>query len=128
MYCHAWQCIYMYNHVLTCIPVYYHVLLCIYMYNYVLPCISIIDLYCHVLQCTAMFTNDKDCPDKSCSNTTRTKRKRTNPQTCKRQMRGADFLGKQGFWYIWWSMDKAREHLPFCCTRGNWRFWRCLEL
>ena len=59
------------------------------------PCLRVgvkCDSVCRCTNCG----NGKDCPDKRCSNTTPSKRKRTNPQTYKR-MRGADYLAKQGF-------------------------------
>ena len=133
---HVSPCIAMYYHVLLFIAMYYHVLPCLAMYSHVLPCIT---MYTHVLPFITMYHhlerksrcswlrvgvkcdsvcrctkcgNGKDCPNKRCSNTTPSKRKRTNPQTYKR-MRGADYLAKQGFTVSKWSLDKAREHLSF---------------
>ena len=59
------------------------------------PCLRVGVKCDSVCRCTNS-GNGKDCPDKRCSNTTPTKRKRKNPQTYKR-MRGADYLAKQGF-------------------------------
>ena len=59
------------------------------------PCLRIGVKFDSVCRCTNC-GNGTDCPEKRCSNTTPSKRKRTNPQRYKR-IRGTDYLAKQGF-------------------------------